>query len=40
MIEIFKAGDALAVGVSNFNTTHLEEIKQSGLPMPVGRYAE
>eukprot|EP00039_Didymoeca_costata_P030638 m.30672 g.30672 ORF g.30672 m.30672 type:complete len:349 (-) comp8226_c0_seq1:25-1071(-) len=34
MLEVYKMGLATAVGVSNFNVTHLEEIKSAGLPLP------
>lgn len=31
---MWKSGLAKAVGVSNFNTTHLKEIAEAGLPLP------
>ena len=31
---MFNAGKAKAVGVSNFNITHFEEIKRAGMPLP------
>ena len=35
MLEIFDSGKARAVGVSNFNATHLQEIVDSGLRLPA-----
>ena len=35
MLRIFDSGRARAVGVSNFNVTHLEEIKAAGLRLPA-----
>lgn len=35
LVDIFNAGGARAIGVSNFNVSHFEEIKASGLPMPA-----
>lgn len=34
LLELKRIGKARAVGVSNFNQKHLEEIKAAGLPMP------
>jgi diketogulonate reductase-like aldo/keto reductase len=34
MLDIFDSGRAKAVGVSNFNITHLQEIKDAGLRLP------
>jgi 2,5-diketo-D-gluconate reductase A len=34
MLTIWKQGLARAVGVSNFNSTHLQEIADANLPMP------
>jgi diketogulonate reductase-like aldo/keto reductase len=34
MLEIFDSGKAKAVGVSNYEIVHLEEIVQAGLPLP------
>eukprot|EP00041_Stephanoeca_diplocostata_P023807 m.592665 g.592665 ORF g.592665 m.592665 type:complete len:717 (-) comp22391_c0_seq19:490-2640(-) len=34
MIQVWKSGLARAIGVSNFNTTHLKEIAAAGLPLP------
>ena len=35
MLEIFDSGKARAVGVSNFNVTHLQEIVDSGMRLPA-----
>lgn len=35
MADIFVAGGARAIGVSNYNATHLQEIKDAGLPLPA-----
>lgn len=35
MLRLWREGSARAVGVSNYNTTHLEEIRAAGLPMPA-----
>ncbi len=35
MVEVWKAGRARAIGVSNFNITHLQEIQRAGLPLPA-----
>eukprot|EP00040_Diaphanoeca_grandis_P036084 m.228953 g.228953 ORF g.228953 m.228953 type:complete len:350 (+) comp33548_c18_seq1:14-1063(+) len=35
MLKVWKMGLAKAVGVSNFNTTHLQEIDEAGLPLPA-----
>jgi 2,5-diketo-D-gluconate reductase A len=40
LVEIQRAGKARAVGVSNFNETHLEEIRAAGLPMPDANQIE
>lgn len=34
MVKAWKLGFARAIGVSNFNTTHMDDIKAAGLPMP------
>jgi diketogulonate reductase-like aldo/keto reductase len=34
-VSIWKAGGARAIGVSNYNTTHLQEIVDAGLPLPA-----
>ena len=34
MVQVWKSGLAKAIGVSNFNTTHLKEIADAGLPTP------
>jgi glycerol 2-dehydrogenase (NADP+) len=35
MLEVWKAGKARAVGVSNYNVTHLQEIEDAKLPLPA-----
>jgi diketogulonate reductase-like aldo/keto reductase len=35
MVEIFNAGGARAIGVSNYNVTHFQEIVDAGLPLPA-----
>lgn len=35
MVSIFNSGGALAVGVSNYNASHLQEIIDAGLPLPA-----
>ena len=35
LLKVFKDGKALSVGVSNWNITHLQEVKDAGLPMPA-----
>jgi 2,5-diketo-D-gluconate reductase A len=35
LVAIWRAGGARAVGVSNYNATHLQEIKDAGLPLPA-----
>lgn len=35
LLALWKAGKARAVGVSNFNTEHLQEIVDAGLPLPA-----
>lgn len=34
-VDIFNSGRALSIGVSNYNSTHLQEIKDAGLPLPA-----
>lgn len=34
MVDIWKSGKARAIGVSNYNVTHFEEIIAAGLPLP------
>lgn len=34
-VEIFNSGRALSIGVSNFNATHLQEIKDAGMILPA-----
>ncbi len=40
LLELQQAGKACSVGVSNFNQSHLEEIKSAGLPMPDANQIE
>ena len=40
LLEIQKSGKARAVGVSNFNEEHLDEIKHAGLAMPDANQIE
>jgi diketogulonate reductase-like aldo/keto reductase len=35
LVDIFDAGLARAIGVSNYNATHLQEIADAGLPLPA-----
>merc|ERR1712232_1263543 len=35
MVEIWKSGGARAIGVSNWNTSHLAEMVDSKLPLPA-----
>ena len=34
MVELYTTGFARAIGVSNYNETHLQEIVDSGMPLP------
>ncbi|WP_435259355.1 aldo/keto reductase [Thioclava sp. FR2] len=40
LLQLKEAGKARAVGVSNFNIGHLEEIRAAGLPMPDANQIE
>ena len=40
LLQLRDAGKARAVGVSNFNIGHLQEIKSAGLPMPDANQIE
>ncbi|MBD3663711.1 aldo/keto reductase [Sulfitobacter aestuariivivens] len=40
LLELKENGKARSVGVSNFNQTHLEEIRTAGLPMPDANQIE
>lgn len=40
LVDLQQAGKARAIGVSNFNQSHLDEIKASGLPMPDANQIE
>jgi hypothetical protein len=34
LVDLFNAGQARAIGVSNYNATHIQEIIDAGLPLP------
>jgi diketogulonate reductase-like aldo/keto reductase len=40
LVELWHSGAALAIGVSNFNSTHIEEIEQIGLALPAVNQVE
>jgi len=40
LITLKEQGKARAVGVSNFNVTHIEELKAAGLPLPQANQIE
>lgn len=40
LIELRRQGKARAIGVSNFNESHIEEIKAAGLPLPDANQIE
>lgn len=40
LLDLQQAGKVRSVGVSNFNQSHLEEIKAAGLPMPDANQIE
>jgi 2,5-diketo-D-gluconate reductase A len=40
LVELKRQGKARAVGVSNFSSTHIEELKAAGLPMPAANQIE
>lgn len=35
MVQLWKAGKAKAIGVSNYNSTHIQEIIDAGMPLPT-----
>ncbi len=35
MVEVFRAGKARSIGVSNYNSSHIDEIAAAGLPLPA-----
>ena len=35
MVKLYESGFARAIGVSNYNRTHIEEIIEAGLPLPA-----
>jgi 2,5-diketo-D-gluconate reductase A len=40
LVELQRQGKARAIGVSNFNEAHIEEIKAAGLPLPDANQIE
>ena len=40
LVELQRQGKVRAIGVSNFNKTHIEEIKAAGLPLPDANQIE
>ncbi len=40
LVELRQQGKARAIGVSNYNVTHIEEIKAAGLPLPDANQIE
>jgi 2,5-diketo-D-gluconate reductase A len=40
MVELRRQGKTRAIGVSNFNSAHIEELKAAGLPMPEANQIE
>ena len=40
LLELRRLGKARAIGVSNFNVAHLEEIKAAGMPLPDANQIE
>ncbi len=40
LVELRQMGKARAIGVSNFNATHIEEIKSAGFPLPDANQIE
>ena len=40
LVELRKQGKVRAIGVSNFNKSHIEEIKSAGLPIPDANQIE
>ena len=40
LVELWHSGSVLAIGVSNFNSTHIEEIESAGLPLPAVNQVE
>ncbi len=40
LVELKKRGKARSIGVSNFNVSHLEELKAAGLPQPEANQIE
>lgn len=35
LVEIFQSGRAKAIGVANYNSSHLQEIIDAGMPLPA-----
>ena len=40
LVELHRQGKARAIGVSNFNIGHIEELKAAGLPLPAANQIE
>lgn len=40
LVELWHSGTARAIGVSNFNSTHIEEIESAGMPLPAVNQVE
>ena len=40
LVELKRQGKARAIGVSNFSSKHIEELKAAGLPIPVANQIE
>jgi 2,5-diketo-D-gluconate reductase A len=40
LVELQRQGKARAIGVSNYNQSHIEEIRAAGLPLPVANQIE
>jgi len=40
LVEVRRQGKARAIGVSNFSSKHIEELKSAGLPMPAANQIE
>ncbi|MEU9153561.1 aldo/keto reductase [Streptomyces sp. NPDC048417] len=40
LVEAYKSGKARAIGVSNFNAAHIDELVEAGLPLPHANQIE